>query len=109
MEKIKMSNVNTLSKKELFNAKNNGVKVTDGLEMTIVGVGSFDDTSSDGNAVNVTALKAEDGTIYTTISATIFDCIDLLSDIIADEEKVTVVVHEKTSKNGRNFLQLEIK
>lgn len=104
-----MSNVNTLSKKELFNAKNNGVKISDGLEMSIVGVGTFADTSTDGNAVNVTALKADDGTIYTTISATIFDCIDMLSDIISDEGKVTIVVHEKTSKSGRNFLQLEIK
>lgn len=100
---------NTLTKKELFNAKNNGVAVADGMELSIVGVGTFPDTDKDGNAVNVTALKSEDGAIYTTISATIFDCIDMLADIINDETKVTIVVHEKESKNGRKFLQLEIR
>lgn len=98
-----------LTKKELFNARNNGVAISNGLEIEIVGVGTFPDTDKDGNAVNVTALKTASGEIYTTISATIFDCVDMLDEIISEEKKAIIVVHEKVSKSGRNFLQLEIK
>ena len=98
-----------LTKKELFNARNNGVSIANGLEIEVVGVGTFPDTDKDGNAVNVTALKTASGEIYTTISATIFDCVDMLDEIIAEEKKAIIVVHEKESKNGRKFLQLEIK
>lgn len=98
-----------LTKKELFNARNNGVSISNGLEIDVVGVGTFPDTDKDGNAVNVTALKTASGEIYTTISATIFDCVDMLDEIIAEEKKAIIVVHEKESKSGRKFLQLEIK
>ena len=62
----------------------------------------------DGHEVTVTALQDKDGSIYTTISATINSSIDLLEDIIADEGCVEVVVNENKSNNGREFYQLQI-
>lgn len=97
-----------LTKKELYNAKNNGVKISNGMEIEVIGVGTFPDTDSDGNAVNVTALKTESGEIYTTISATVYNSVEMLSEILEEEKKVVICVHEKESKAGRKFLQLEI-
>ena len=92
-----------LTKKELYNAKNNGVKISDGMEIEVIGVGTFPDTDSDGNAV-----KTESGEIYTTISATVYNSVEMLSEILEEEKKVVICVHEKESKAGRKFLQLEI-
>lgn len=100
--------MSTLSKKDLFNAKNAGQKIEAGMEIVVVGVGCFPDTDKDGHDVVVTALKDEDGSIYTTISATINNSIDLLDDIISDEERVHVRVIQNTSNSGREFYQLQI-
>lgn len=97
-----------LTKKELYNAKNNGVKLVNGMEIEIVGVGTFPDTDNDGNAVNVTALKSKTGEMYTTISAIVYDSVEMLSEILEEDKELVICVHEKESKSGRNFLQLEI-
>lgn len=97
-----------LTKKELYNAKNNGVKLVDGMEIEIVGVGTFPDTDKDGNAVNVTALKSKTGEMYTTISATVFNSVEMLSEILEEDKELVICVHEKESSSGRKFLQLEI-
>lgn len=97
-----------LTKKELYNAKNNGVKLVNGMEIEIVGVGTFPDTDKDGNAVNVTALKSKAGEMYTTISATVFDSVEMLSEILEEDKELVICVHEKESSSGRKFLQLEI-
>lgn len=97
-----------LTKKELYNAKNNGVKLVNGMEIEIVGVGTFPDTDKDGNAVNVTALKSKTGEMYTTISATVFDSVEMLSEILEEDKELVICVHEKESSSGRKFLQLEI-
>ena len=97
-----------LTKKELYNAKNNGVKLVNGMEIEIVGVGTFPDTDKDGNAVNVTALKSKSGEMYTTISATVYDSVEMLSEILEEDKELVICVHEKESSSGRKFLQLEI-
>lgn len=97
-----------LTKKELYNAKNNGVKLVNGMEIEIVSVGTFPDTDKDGNAVNVTALKSKTGEMYTTISATVFDSVEMLSEILEEDKELVICVHEKESSSGRKFLQLEI-
>lgn len=97
-----------LTKKELYNAKNNGVKLVNGMEIEIVGVGTFPDTDKDGNAVNVTALKSKTGEMYTTISATVYDSVEMLSEILEEDKELVICVHEKESSSGRKFLQLEI-
>ena len=97
-----------LTKKEIYNAKSNGVKLVNGMEIEIVGVGTFPDTDKDGNAVNVTALKSKTGEMYTTISATVFDSVEMLSEILEEDKELVICVHEKESSSGRKFLQLEI-
>lgn len=97
-----------LTKRELFNARNAGLKISEGLKITLTGVGTFEDIDKDGKTVTVSALKSEDGAIYTTISATIAQSLDDLEDIIAEEGKVTVIVNQNTSNSGREFYQLQI-
>lgn len=97
-----------MTKRELYNAKNCGKKIEAGLHINVVSVGNFADTDKDGNNVTVTALMDKDGDIYTTISATIANSIDLLEDIIADEGCIEVVVRSNKSNGGREFYQLQI-
>lgn len=97
-----------MTKKELFNAKNSGKKLEKGMQIEVKSVGTFEDTDKDGNPVKASALVATDGNVYTAISATIADSLDLLDDIISDEGAVTVEVQENTSSAGRTFKQLSI-
>lgn len=97
-----------MTKRELFNAKNAGQKIEKGMTLTVVSTGQFADKDKDGNDVTVTALACKDGSIYTTISATIADSMDLLDDILSEEGEVTVKVNESKSNSGRSFYQLQI-
>lgn len=98
-----------LTKRDLYNAKNGSNKLENGLEITLVGVGKYTDTNTNGEQVEVTVLKAENGDIYTTISNTIGASIEMLSDILADEGKADVVVKTKKSTSGRDYFQLVLK
>lgn len=97
-----------LSKRALFNAKNSGTAIEKDLEIKVVNVGSFEDKDKDGHDVTVSVLEAEDGEVYTTISATVANSLPLLAEIIEDEKVVTVKVKQSTSNNGREFFQLAI-
>lgn len=97
-----------LTKKELFNAKNSGTPIEKGMEITVVGVGTFDDKDKDGHDVKVSVLVGDDGTVYTTISATVSNSIDMLSEIIDEDGNAKVRVNQSTSNNGREFYQLQI-
>lgn len=95
-----------LSPKELFNAKAASHKIEKGLQIDVVNVGTYSDTDKDGNPVAVSVLVDKEGTVYTTISKTVNDTVDTLSDIIAEEGHALVKVCENTSNSGRNFYQL---
>lgn len=97
-----------LSMKELFNAKSSSHKIEEGLEIDVVNVGSYADTDKDGNDVMVSVLVSSDETVYTSISKTVNDTLDMLEDIIADEGHAVVEVVENTSNNGRKFYQLRM-
>lgn len=97
-----------LTKKELFNAKSASVKIEKGLQIDVVNVGSYADTDKDGNPVTVSVLVNKDGTVYSSISKTVADTLDMLEDIIADEGHALVEVTENTSNNGRKFYQLRM-
>ena len=97
-----------MNNRQLFNAKNAGLKIEAGMKIEVVNVGQFADTDKEGKAVTVTAMEDANGDIYTTISATIGDSMDLLTDIIAEEGKATVRVNESISNNGRKFFQLQL-
>lgn len=97
-----------LSKKELFNAKASSQKIEKGLQIDVVNVGEYADTDKDGNTVTVSVLVDKDGTVFTSISKTINETLDMLEDIIADEGHILIEVCENTSNNNRKFYQLMI-
>lgn len=98
-----------MTKKELFNARNTGRQIEAGLTINLVDVDTFSDTDKNGNPIEVAALKDQDGTIYTTISATVIRTIDDLKDLLADDGVVVCVVKEGVSNNGRTFFQIAVK
>lgn len=95
-----------LSNKELFNAKASGQKIEKGLQIDVVNVGSYADTDKDGNPVTVSVLVDKDGAVFTSISKTVNEVLDMLEDIISDDGHAVVEVCENTSNNGRKFYQL---
>lgn len=97
-----------LSKKELFNAKSSSQKIEKGLQIDVINVGEYDDTDKDGNPVKVSVLVDRDGTVFTSISRTVNETLDMLEDIISDDGHVIIEVCENTSNNNRKFYQLMI-
>lgn len=97
-----------LSKKELFNAKASSKKIEKGIQIDVVNVGEYDDTDKDGNPVTVSVLVDKDGTVFTSISKTVNEMLDMLEDIISDEGHILIEVSENTSNNNRKFYQLMI-
>lgn len=99
-----------LTKKELFNAKSSSLKIEEGLEINVVNTGSYPDTDKDGNPVNVSVLVSDNGEVYSSISKTINDSLDLLDDCIEDSEEgfVKVKVIQNKSNSGRDFYQLRM-
>ena len=97
-----------MTNRELFNAKNAGQKIEVGMIIEVVKIGEFPDTDKDGKDIIVSAMQTPDGSIYTTISATIHDSMDLLGEILSEEGSVTIKVNENVSNNGRKFFQLQI-
>lgn len=95
-----------LTKKELFNAKASGQKIEKGLQVDVVNVGTYSDTDKDGNQVEVSVLVDKDGSVFTSISKTVNEALDMLEDIISDDGHAVVEVCENTSNSGRKFYQL---
>lgn len=95
-----------LSKKELFNAKASGQKIEKGLQINVVNVGTYADTDKDGNPVDVSVLVDENGSVFTSISKTVNETLDMLEDIISDDGHALVEVCENSSNSGRKFYQL---
>jgi len=98
-----------LSKKELFNAKASAQKIEKGLQIDVVNVGEYADTDKDGNAVKVSVFVDKDGAVFTSISKTVNEMLEMLEDIISDEGHALIEVCENTSNNGRKFYQLMIR
>lgn len=96
-----------ISKKDLFNAKNSSKALEDGLMLKVLAVATMSEVDKDGKDIEVGVLKTEDG-IYSTISATVINSLDMLSDIIADDGEVDVAVRVGQSKSGRDFYMIEI-
>lgn len=95
-----------LSKKELFNAKASGQKIEKGLQIDVVNVGSYADTDKDGSPVEVSVLVDKNGSVFTSISKTVNETLDMLEDLITDDGHAVVEVCENTSNSGRKFYQL---
>lgn len=97
-----------MTKKELFNAKNCGKKIEEGLVLKVKSVGQFDDKDKDGNDIVATALATETGEVYTCISSTVAQSIPLLEEILEEDGSVEIKVVQGTSNGGRKFYQLQI-
>lgn len=97
-----------LSKKELFNAKASSQKIEKGLQIDVVNVGEYSDTDKNGNSVTVSVLVDKDGTVFTSISKTINEALDMLEDIVSEDGHALIEVCENTSNSGRKFYQLMI-
>lgn len=97
-----------MTKKDLFNAKNSAHKMEKDLSINVVDCDSFHDVTKDGIEVDVSVLKSETGEMYSSISKTIFQSLDMLKEIINEDGKADIIVRESTSANGRMFLHLEI-
>ena len=69
-----------LSKKELFNAKASSQKIAEGLKIDVVNVGEYADTDKDGNPVTVSVFVDKDGTVFTSISKTVNEMLDMLDE-----------------------------
>lgn len=98
-----------LSKKELFNAKASSHKIEKGLQLDVVNVDEYTDTDREGNPVKVSVLVDKDGEVFTSISKTVNESLEMLADIISDEGHALIEVRENTSNNGRKFYQLMIR
>lgn len=61
-----------------------------------------------GERKEVSVLKSEDNQYYTSISATVYDVMDDLIDIINDEGSCKVRVDKRKSKQGRDFIMLSL-
>lgn len=99
----------SMTKIELFNAKNASKEISEGLAINVVSCGKYPDVDKDGHDVIVSCLKDESGEIYTTISGTVANSLDMLEEILAEEKKVCIVVMKGISNGGREFYKLMIK
>ena len=97
-----------LSKKELFNAKASSQKIEKGLQIDVVNVGEYADTDKDGNPITVSVLVDKDEPVFTSISKTLNETLDMLEDIISDEGHAIIEVCENTSNSDRKFHLLMI-
>lgn len=97
-----------LTKKELFNAKSSSQKIEKGLQIDVVNVDSYGDTDREGNPVTVSVLVSAEGTVYSSISKTINDVLDMLNDVISEDGHAIVEVIESTSNTGRKFYRLKM-
>ena len=107
MEKIKTKG---FSAKDEFNsagatpikmAKNSIIRVTDLMIKDKL-------PDEDGKVETVGYLKAEDGTIYATISSTVIEQLVALIDILDTDGPQDVLVVPKTSNGGREYFMLEL-
>lgn len=97
-----------LSKKELFNAKASSKKIEKGLQIDVVNVGEYADTDQNGNSIMVSVLVDKDGTVFTSISKTVNEMLDMLEDIISEDGEAMIEVCENISNSGRKFYQLMV-
>ena len=72
----------------------------------------YDDSAEDENEKPVLTLLSADGSVYGTNSKTAIgnfnDLIELFSDEVESEKGLAVYVNSSVSKNGREFILLEL-
>lgn len=100
------------TKKDMFNIVGaDTLEKVKGKVLKVTGVALGTDVSHDtGDIVPTGYIKDVDGNIYSTISPTAQQSIDMLGDILMDdpETAVDVKVDTKKSNAGRDFIVLKL-
>ncbi len=106
MEEIRTSN---FTAKDIFNAATaTPLKTMIGKTIPITALWITERPDADGVVQIVASLKAEDGTIYGTISETIIRAAIALPELLAESSPVNVEIEEREGTKGHSFLVMHL-
>ena len=105
-----------VTKKELFNGKNNAQKAEDYLdqELTIKGLFTYEDDvlnkeTGEVSQATLVCIVTTDGTLISSQSKTLVDSATKLYESFDSEtEGLNVMITANKSNNGRTFYRLEV-
>ena len=104
-------NTNNFTKRDAVNSRN-GVALQDmenAFMFNVIAAAQIETVDEEtGERKEVSVLKSEDDHYYTSISATVYDVMDDLIEIINDEGSCKVRVDKRKSKQGRDFIMLSL-
>lgn len=108
MEKIKTAGFT--AKDEFNSANSTPIKAIKNSVIRVVDMMVKDKVpDEDGKVETVGFLKAEDGTVYATISDTVIEQLITLKDILESDGAQDILIVPKTSNGGREYFMLELK
>ncbi len=96
---------NNFTAKDMFNAATaKPLKSAIGQTLSIVAIWVTERPDLDGVVKTVANLKADDGSIYGTISDTVIRSAMALPEMIEESGSVAIRVEERPGTKGRNYL-----
>ena len=96
---------NNFTAKDMFNAATaKPLKSAIGQTLNIVAIWVTERPDLDGAVKTVANLKADDGSIYGTISDTVIRSAMALPEMIEESGSVAIRVEERPGTKGRNYL-----
>lgn len=109
---MKTISTNLTDKKDMINAQNSSAVLKDmvGQALKMHGFVIYSEVDSNGNEQVVTAIKTDNGFVGST-SSNVRGTVEGVADVYTPEEFATgidFVVRSSKSKNGRDFLTLEL-
>lgn len=113
MSEVKLINT-TDDKKKMYKATQGGTQMQDaiGTFVSITSIMQYTAVNKrTGDNAVCTVLFDKDGSVYTSMSPTIYEDTIHIAEIFgnpSDENVVTVIISEGKSKAGNRFLRLEI-
>lgn len=103
-----ISQSNNFTKRDMVNSKAGyPLQDFDGqMEIKNVKAAAMTEVVEDGEKKEVSIIVTDDNQYYTSISATIYDSMPDIIDILDDETKVDLRIIKRESKSGREFLSV---
>lgn len=97
----------TITAKDIFNSTS-ALPLKDMKDKTILTTGVLvkDKTDDEGKVTVVGYLKAEDGTMYATVSSTVLEQLEPLAEMVDGGDTCEVTVIGKKSNGNREYIQL---
>ena len=106
MEEIRTSK---FTAKDMFNAATaKPLKSVIGKTLDIVGIWVCERPDLNGEVQVVANLKADDGTIYGTISDTVIRSVIALPEMLEEEDSISINVEERPGTKGRNYIVITL-